>query len=140
MFSKLRYPFPHPQALSTPTDTYPPVIATVPSLQSMRLPPTMTLRQKRIESAPSFNLPTWLPATSWQSSTNYGVQLVGRSRKKRLDEETYPMVVAPAFKFERSKLEYVVPSGRRGRSKPIWTSVRSTTYVLHDSVLSIAFL
>jgi hypothetical protein len=31
-------------------------------------------------------------------------------------------VVAPAFKMSRSKLEYAVPSGRRGRSTPTWSS------------------
>lgn len=29
-------------------------------------------------------------------------------------------ILAPAFKFKKSKLEYVVPSGSRGRSKPEW--------------------
>lgn len=29
-------------------------------------------------------------------------------------------ILAPAFKFEKSKLEYTVPSGSRGRSKPEW--------------------
>ena len=31
-------------------------------------------------------------------------------------------IVAPAFKMSQSKLEYVVPSGRRGRSSPSWSS------------------
>ena len=30
-------------------------------------------------------------------------------------------IVAPAFKMSRSKLEYAVPSGRRGRSSPSWS-------------------
>ncbi|KAL1619280.1 hypothetical protein SLS56_010170 [Neofusicoccum ribis] len=29
-------------------------------------------------------------------------------------------ILAPAFKFDKSKLEYTVPSGSRGRSKPEW--------------------
>lgn len=29
-------------------------------------------------------------------------------------------IVAPAFKMSRSKMEYTVPSGRRGRSSPSW--------------------
>lgn len=29
-------------------------------------------------------------------------------------------ILAPAFKMEKSKLEYTVPSGSRGRSKPEW--------------------
>ena len=29
-------------------------------------------------------------------------------------------IVAPAFKMSRSKMEYTVPSGRRGRSSPTW--------------------
>ncbi|KAK7549946.1 CAIB/BAIF family protein [Phyllosticta citricarpa] len=32
------------------------------------------------------------------------------------------LILAPAFKFEKSKLEYSVPSGTRGRSKPEWLS------------------
>lgn len=31
-------------------------------------------------------------------------------------------IVAPAFKMGKSKLEYAVPSGRRGRSRPEWVS------------------
>lgn len=30
-------------------------------------------------------------------------------------------VVAPAFAFEKSKIEYAVPTGKRGRSRPEWT-------------------
>ncbi|KAH6685068.1 CoA-transferase family III domain-containing protein [Plectosphaerella plurivora] len=40
-----------------------------------------------------------------------------------MEEDIY--VLAPAFKFEKSKLEYVVPSGSRGRSKPFWESSKS---------------
>jgi hypothetical protein len=29
-------------------------------------------------------------------------------------------ILAPQFKFEKSKLEYLVPSGSRGRSAPAW--------------------
>lgn len=29
-------------------------------------------------------------------------------------------ILAPAFKMSRSKTEYTVPSGRRGRSSPSW--------------------
>ncbi|KAK8234092.1 CoA-transferase family III domain-containing protein [Phyllosticta capitalensis] len=32
------------------------------------------------------------------------------------------LILAPAFKLEKSKLEYPVPSGSRGRSKPEWLS------------------
>lgn len=32
------------------------------------------------------------------------------------------VILAPAFKYEKSKLEYSVPSGSRGRSKPEWLS------------------
>lgn len=31
-------------------------------------------------------------------------------------------VIAPAISFEKTKLEYIVPTGRRGRSQPIWLS------------------
>lgn len=35
-----------------------------------------------------------------------------------LDEDV--VILAPAFEMERSRLEYVVPSGSRGRSMPEW--------------------
>ncbi|OMP88531.1 Formyl-coenzyme A transferase [Diplodia seriata] len=35
-----------------------------------------------------------------------------------LDEDVN--ILAPAFRFERSRLGYAVPSGKRGRSKPEW--------------------
>jgi hypothetical protein len=40
-----------------------------------------------------------------------------------MNEEIH--ILAPAFKFEKSRLEYTVPSGSRGRSKPVWETSKS---------------
>ncbi|KAF4463489.1 caib baif family enzyme [Fusarium albosuccineum] len=37
-----------------------------------------------------------------------------------LGEDEDITILAPPFKFEKTKLEYLVPSGSRGRSKPEW--------------------